>query len=412
MSHTVGNQLVVEEEFHSEVGASSAHRWRPCSGSRNLIRKLSEQGLIKAGSSRAAAEGSAAHLVLQSCLEDGDDAVSLKDTEITVSDWTFVVDDEMVAGVQECLDWVRNRIARAKADGFTVKLYIERGLSSLTDEDVFGKSDVGIHIIGDRLIIVDFKYGRGISVEPDSDQNYYYGYLAVENYLETPDAVKVVELWIAQPRIPHPNGTIRRHITDAKALTTEWFDGFLPDIEKTRDPHAPLMIGEHCRFCPAKSNCPALKSEVFEFSTTIDPSHMSDHELGEALTKLKVLEKVAEVYKSEALRRARLGDKVTGHKLVRKKGFRVWKDNQPVKDSETGEMVPTTLEEAMDLTFGLECWTEPERKSPAQVEKMEGGNGFASMWAYSPDQGLTLAADSDKRMEVRSNVERFYGKAT
>ena len=120
---------------------------------------------------------------------------------------------------------------------------------------------------------------------------------------------------------------------------------------------------------------------------------------------------MADVYKMEALRRVRLGDKVTGHKLVRKKGFRVWKDNQPVKDAETGEMVSTTLEEAMDHTFGLECWTEPERKSPAQVEKLDGGNGFAAMWAYSPDQGLTLAADSDKRMEVRSNVERFYGKA-
>lgn len=410
MSHTTGNQIVVEEEFHSEVGASSSTRWRTCKGSRNLIAKLAKEGKINKSSSRAAAEGTAAHLVLQTCLEDGSDSSDMAGFEITVGEWTFVVDDEMVNGVQECLDWVRNRISRAKAEGFEVQLYIEKGLTSITDDDVYGKPDIIIHIVNDRLIVVDFKYGRGISVEPDSDQNYYYSYLSVENYLETPDSVKVVECWIAQPRIPHPNGTIRRHITNATELTAWWFDGVLPDIQATRDPNAPLEIGEHCRFCPAKSACPALKSEVFEFSTTIDPDHMSDDELGLALTKLKALKTVTEVYEREALRRAKLGVKISGWKMVRKKGNRVWKEQQPIREGD-GEMVPTTLEEAMDRAFGLECWTEPERKSPAQVEKMDGGNDFASLWAYSPNLGLTLAAESDKRMEVRPNVERFYNQA-
>lgn len=410
MSVTADNRLIVEEEFHSEVGASSASRWRNCHGSLNLTKKLKEQGLIKPSTSRAAAEGTAAHIVLQTCLEDGDDAVSLKDTEITVGDWAFVVDDEMTDGVQETLDWVRARISRAKKEGFDVNLYVEKPLTSFTDEDVYSKPDVIIHIVEDRLIVLDFKYGRGISVEPDSDQNYYYGYLAVENYLETPNSVKVVESWIAQPRIPHPNGTIRRHITNAKELTDWWFDQLLPDIEKTRDPNAVLVIGEHCRFCPAKSHCPALKDEVFEFSTTIDPSHMSDNELGEALTKLKALAKVMEVYQAEAMRRARGGDKIPGWKLVRKKGNRVWKEKQPIKDPETGEMVETRLEDAMDLAFGLDCWTEAERKSPAQIEKLAEGNNFASLWAYSPDLGVTIASQSDKRTEVRPNVERFYKK--
>ena len=61
-----------EDKIWSEVGASSAHRWRPCSGSRNLIKKLAKEGLIKGGSSRAAAEGSAAHLVLETYLNDSE----------------------------------------------------------------------------------------------------------------------------------------------------------------------------------------------------------------------------------------------------------------------------------------------------------------------------------------------------
>ena len=261
-SATVENRVVIEEGRHSNKGASSAHRWRNCYGSINLIEKLLKEGKIKSRTSRAAAEGSAAHLVLASCLEDGSDAIDMKDMEIEVSDWIFIVDDEMIEGVQDLLDWVRNRISRAKDEGFEVELHIERGLESITDDDAYGTSDVIIHIIGDRMIIVDFKYGRGVTVEPDSDQNYYYGYLGVENYLKSPDDVKVVESWIAQPRIPHPNGTIRRHITNARELTDWWFNSLLPDMEATRKPDAPLTIGEHCRFCPAKGHCPALKSEV------------------------------------------------------------------------------------------------------------------------------------------------------
>lgn len=407
MSDTVADRIIIEEGRHSKRGASSANRWRNCPGSINLTEKLLAEGSIKILTNRAAAEGTAAHLVLSTCLEDGSDAQEMKDTIIEVADWSFVVDDEMVEGVQESLDWIRNRVSRAKKEGFEVHLYVERGLESLTDEDAFGTPDTIIHIVGDRLIVVDFKYGRGVSVEPHSDQNGYYGYLAVENYLNSPDDVKVVESWIHQPRIPHPDGTIRRHITNAKELTDWWFNEVLPDIEATRDPDAELVIGEHCRFCANKSHCPALKSEVFEFPMGIEPSHMTDDELGQALTKIKAIETLKETFEREALRRARAGDRIPGWKLVRKKANRTWKEKQPVRNPDNpDEMVETTIEDAARAAFGMEAYSDPKLKSPAQIEKLDGGNDFASHWAYSPDQGLTLAAESDKRMEVRPNIER------
>lgn len=407
-SAALPNKVVVEESRHSKLGASAAHRWLNCAGSISLTDKLYSEGLIKSYTNRAAAEGTAAHLVFASCMEDGDDAVSMKDMEIEVADWIFIVDDEMVAGVQEALDWVRARISKAKADGFEVHVYVERGMESFTDEDAFGTGDVIIHIVNDRLIVGDLKYGRGITVEPDSDQNYYYSYLGLENYVEDPTTIKVIESWIFQPRIPHPNGTIRKHITNVKEVTDWWFNRVLPGMEDTRKQDAELVIGEHCRFCPAKGHCPALKNEVFEFPTGIDPAHLTDDELGAILEKLKALATVKETFEREALRRARRGDKIPGFKLVKKKANRTWKEKQAIKDGE-GAMVETTLEEAMDKAFGLDCWTDPSRKSPAQIEKLAGGNDFASLWAYSPDLGLTLAAESDKRLEVRPNVERLYG---
>ena len=192
-------------------------------------------------------------------------------------------------------------------------------------------------------------------------------------------------------------------------VTDWWFNRSLPGMARTREKDAELVIGEHCRFCPAKGHCPALKNEVFEFPVGIDPTHLDDAELGAILDKLKALETVKSTFEAEALRRARRGDKVPGYKLVKKKANRTWKEKQPIKDADSGEMVQVTLEEAMDRAFGLECWSEPKRLSPAQIEKLDGGNSFAALWAYSPDLGLTLAAESDKRLEVRPNVERMYG---
>lgn len=413
MSSTVGNRITVEPGKHSLRGASSASRWLACAGSINLTEKLVEQKLIHGGSSRPAAEGTAAHLVLSTCLEDGSDAHEMADIEIEVEDWIFIVDDEMIAGVQETLDWVRARVAQAEKDGFEVKLYIEKGLTSFMDEDVWGTADIIIHIIGDRLIVVDFKYGRGVSVEPTSDQNAYYGYLGIENYLDDSVSVEVVESWIAQPRIPHPEGTIRKHDTTVKELTDWWMAVVIPGIEATRKLDAHLVIGEHCRFCPNKGHCPALKTEIFEFPMGISSTHMDDEELGSALDKLKAILGLQSTFEAEALRRARKGSKIPGFKLVRMKSNRMFKDTmaEPSLDN-ADEMVEVAFEVAATAEFGLDAYSTPKLLSPAQMQKLDGGESFVAKWAYKPDKGLTLAAESDKRVEVRPNIEQVRGRVS
>ena len=411
LSTTSHNRIVVEPGKHSSRGASSAERWLNCPGSINLTEELARKGLINSGSSRPAAEGTAAHLVLSTCLEDGSDAYEMADMEIQVEDWVFVVDKEMIDAVQMTLDWVRNRIAKAKAAGFEVKVYIEKGMSSFTDPDAYGTGDVMIHIILDRLIVVDFKYGRGVVVEPTSVQNGYYGYLGIENYVDDPASIKVVESWIAQPRIPHPDGTIRRHVTNCEELTDWWLGTVVPGIEATRDPGAPLVIGEHCKWCPNKGNCPALKQETFEFPMGIEATHLDNMELGEVLAKLEAILVLQPVMEAEALRRARTGDRIPGRKLVRKKSNRQYKEVMALPDPDDADnTVETSLDDAITQQFGLDAYAEPKMRSPNQFEDLEGGSEFTAKWAYVPDAGLTLAKNSDKRVEVRPNIERVRGR--
>ncbi len=407
----LSNRIVVEPGKHSSRGASSASRWLACPGSIPLTERLTAQGMINiGGSNRAAAEGTAAHLVLSTCLEDGTDAHEMADMEIEVDGLVFIVDQEMIDGVQECIDWVRARMSEAVAEGFLPELLIEKSMTSLFDEDVYGTADIIIIIPGDRIIVVDFKYGRGVTVEPDSDQNAYYIYLTIENYLGPHPDDFIVESWIAQPRIPHPEGTIRSYDTTAKAIEDWWMNTVLPGIEATRDETSPLMMGDHCKWCPNKAHCPALQGGVLEFSIEAAPSAMTDVELGAMLDKLDAIKAFQPVLEAEALRRARQGDKVPGRKLVRKKSNRIYRDEMALPNDLDGTVV-VTLADAITEIFGLEAYSEPKLKTPAQLEKMPGGKEFAKDWSYKPDAGLTLAAESDKRVEVRPNIERLRGPA-
>lgn len=377
----MGEVITVGEVLHSALGASSAHRWMKCPGSIRLTKQLGDRGR-KAG--RAAREGTAAHRVAEHCLDKGIDVWELADVEIKVDGDKFPVDQEMIEGVQLYLDAVRDKLEKFPG----AQLFVEESMASILHDDAFGTSDSAILVPGDRLIIFDLKYGRGVSVEPDSVQNKYYGYLGVENI---DDSVKVVELYIVQPRMPHPKGPVRRHVTNPKELT-DWFtDEVLPAMLATDDPESGLEVGTHCRFCPARDACPALKGEVFNFNPDLDPEYLTSEEVGQLLERGDAIRRYLESLEFIALQRALGGDRIYGRKLVRKKANRVLKDGASDKAREK---------------WGDEALTEPKVKSPAQLEKLEGGKDWVAANAYTPDAGLTLAPISDKRSEIRPLRDR------
>ena len=336
----------------------------------------------------------------------------MRGVEIVVADWTFPVDDEMISGVQECIDFVRNRVARAKADGFEVEVYIEKSFGSFMDPDAWGTADILIHIIGDRLIVIDFKYGAGLTVEPTSLQNRYYGYLALENVVDDPSKIKVIESWIAQPRIPHTEGTIRRHITNGQELTEWWVDVVIPGIEATRDPHAHLVIGSWCRWCPNADHCPALKKEAFEIPLGIDGSHLDDNELGELINKIDALEGMKPGLEAEALRRARDGAKIPHRKLVRKQAKRQFRTEMALPHpTNPDERIVVKYDDEVVEKFGADAYQEAKLRTPPMLESsVEGGKEFVSKWAFTPDEGTTLAKSSDRRSEVLPNIQQLRGR--
>lgn len=403
-------RVFIDEVLHSIRGASSAYRWRPCKGSLNLIERMQRDGKKLRTSGEAAAEGTVAHTVYATAMEDGSDGHEFMDMAFATGGWEFIVDDEMADGVQVMLDFVRSCVA---ADEHA-EVHIEKGLQSITDNDAYGTSDFTVVLPTlKKIIIVDLKYGAGIVCEPDSDQTKYYGYLGIENFLPDHKGWEV-ELFIVQPRIPHPGGVIRQYNITAEDLVAWWFDELLPDMQDTRDPNALLVIGEHCQFCPAKLSCPALKHDTMEMVVDADPCHMTTEEINIVMLKRSAVEKFMESVAGEAYRRALDGEHITGFKVVKKMSKRINKESIVVLDAEgqvseddEGNPVTIKFEDAAIKEFGDKAYGEPKLQSIAQLEKLEDGKVFASKWGYMPDNGTTLAPNSDKRAAIQRPMDRF-----
>jgi hypothetical protein len=398
-----GGVVLIPEVPHSKRGASGAHIWSNCKGQVNLVEKLGRKNKLSKGSNIAAAEGTVAHIVGSTALDEGSDAYDFLDMEFKCDEWSFVIDKEKAEGIQVYLDYVRGIMERYP----DAMMFVEHKMSSVFDPDAWGTSDCIILIPSIRTIyIIDLKFGKGITVEPDSIQNKYYGALALEEF--GTDFEKVI-LCISQPRIPHPLGLNREITISADRLMTWWTDVLLRDMEESRDPNAFLRVGNHCTFCRAKNNCPALKKESFSYTTDIDPSHFSNEEIGELLAKGPAVKAMIESLKKEAYYRKMAGQHIPGQKLVYGQSKRIFKDNMTFKD-EQGENYTISIEKAVKDTFGDAGYVPAKMLTAPALEKIDHpeAKNFVAQWAYKPQTDLTIAPISDKRVEVIREMDEYH----
>lgn len=412
--------LMLEEEeggtAHSSRGPSSAHRWINCNGSINLIQKLGDKA---AKSGILADEGSAAHQLLAHCLLNREMAWEHEGEVINYNGHDFPVDKAMVDGVQMAIDWVAHKMEQF-ADKHPILIVEQRVGDPANNEDAWGTTDIGIIIPRERIIVADFKYGKGVVVEPDDEQTRsygHYGFTTFETFNDLAqhggafdltqwapgDAVfedpnTLCELYILQPRIPHPNtklhpeGLIRRHVTNRSELARWAYGEMLPAMAESQKPDAPLAVGDWCGWCPARDYCPALRRGADEIEIGIEPIALDNEALGALLVKAKAIVKYLNGLEAEAFKRVMAGQKVPGKKLVHKIGNRIWKEG---------------AEAALFAKLGQDIYTKPELKGPPGIEELRGGKALATRWAMKPQTGLTIADVSDKRSEVTSHMDEF-----
>lgn len=384
---------------HSPVGASGFDRWSRCPGSIPLIRELgvvSDDDGQPSGSTEFAREGTAAHELAGWCLQEDREPWEIFGEPIQVEGHDILVDEEMVEGVQEYVNYCRD-LAAKRGKGATV--WVEEAFHRPEwHPDFFGTSDYGVIARATGEVdIVDFKYGKGIYVEPEwNGQLLYYAAGALKTHGLMDQVAWRIHLHIVQPRADRGEGITRTWTISSNDLRVWVHNTLLPAMRATDDPEAPLEPGEHCRWCPVKERCPALREAHAEAQQIVDKhgdgrrllEKLTAEELADVRQKAKGLRQFLKAVDEETYQRLLAGKQVPGEKLVRKSSPRVWH--------------PDTLQKRIEL-FGKRAVYEVRERSPAQLETQLKPEQKAELkkLCFAPDVGLTVAPASDKRGEVQ-----------
>ncbi len=317
------------EREHDVWSPSSAARFFACPGALALCEHLA----IPDTSSFAADWGTANHQLIDKCMRQGKEPKDFLGTVEKTKTRSFVIDKEQVECAEEFVDYCRERIAAYKAEtGEDPGVMIEEKVSLEKLGLPYsgkGTADVAMYFPKWGLIeMVDQKTGMGVVVEVQGNKqlrNYGMGvYLAInEAFLPEDRTTLRFRQTVVQPRVGHPDGRIR-----SETITWAEMQSWLTELDlamqdaKTAEvdladtmragPHEDeafaqwadryLSAGDHCLFCAAKLNCPAIRKqglalagETFEDLTAgrptapPDPGAMTPADLAYVLDRADVL---------------------------------------------------------------------------------------------------------------------------
>lgn len=221
---------------HSRFGASAAHRWMRCPASVQACMGLPNP------SSPAAEEGTMLHEVAANTLYG--------------LSHDYLLTDEQ----QDVVDAYVNFVKAQTGNG---ELYIETRFKLSYHSEFWGTADAVI-VRGDDMHVIDLKAGRGVAVEADyhGKVNPQLGFYALGacSYLKRYDW-NTIKISIVQPRF---GGIKTRVVTHLELMDLASDMVHAAELAESEKP--PFEAGSHCKFCLARSTCPALREMVYELA--------------------------------------------------------------------------------------------------------------------------------------------------
>jgi hypothetical protein len=356
--------------LHSSiVGGSSASRVVNCPGSVALVQKMPPKP-----SSVHADRGTLLHDAMALMLEEKIDSpigMTYNGQEITPE-----LAAEKLTVAWELLD----QVDPDKTMEFMVETSVNFGDFL---PGVFGSADL-LGRIGDRAIVLDWKFGDGVMVDAEENmQGMFYAAAA----MRTPEAqwvfdgVTEVEIVIVQPPM------IRRWVTTVERIKA-FEQQLVAAVKRSKFADAPIVTGKHCRWCAAKPICPqmtgAVDRAVRQSMQEIDAPTLADY-----LEKADLLEGWIADLRKLAFDMLEQDVKVPGYKLVAKRGSRQWADEEAA-----ASVLRSHLSDDDVYTKKL--------VSPAQAEKLlkKAKQELPAELVVSVSSGSTLAPESDPRPAI------------
>jgi hypothetical protein len=369
---------------HNRFSPSGAERWMACPGSLSLpVPDGADE------SSPYAAEGTAAHELCQTCYMHGGDPHEFIGDTIE----GFEVTEEMIHAVELYLTVINDRMK--SMPGKWVQIGLEHRIVDEEWPDFGGTIDCLIET-DEALAIVDFKYGQGIAVEATNNaQLMCYALLASRSRWNRGLGTKgPILLTIVQPRAHHQDGPVRTWECSPGDLTE--FESRVGRIIEAQP--VEFLAGDHCRWCPAKVNCPELHRYTLEMAQAeFRVDEMDAERATEILELRKALTGYLKAVEDWVHGQLDQGQEIPGYKLVEVLGNRRYNLDEE-------EIVRL----CRNRKFGKKQIYEQRLLSPAQLEKVV-GKELVSTMTHRPPKGTTVVPDTDKRPAVErlSATEEF-----
>lgn len=354
------------------VGGSTAKRVINCPGSVVLVQKMPPQG-----SSKYADEGTLLHDTIADVLHDlkkPEDFLGRKHADQVLTQ--ELIDEKLHVALQ-LLDQVDPN------QEMVYEVESRVGFGDLLP-GVFGSTDL-IGRIGNKAIVLDWKFGDGVVVDVEENpQLMFYAAAAMRT-----DATKwafegatEIECIIVQPP------AIRRWTTTPERIA-KFEQQLVAAVKTALKPNAPLATGDHCRWCSAKPICPQMNGAI-ERETQRVVSLLTPEELGACLQRAEELETYINDLRALAFKTLENNGTVPGYKLVAKRATRQWKNETNAQIAIEALGVP---EHEMLAT---------ELLSPSQMEKVLKKRKLAlpDDLVVAVSSGSTLVPESDPRPAV------------
>lgn len=386
---------------HARLPPSASERWIACPGSIALSDGLPNESSVYAW------EGTCAHTLGEQCLRNGfnadrflgwyadDQGIRPKSPPGKAG---VEITEEMAEAVQLYLDTCRAEVKPGDEWAVEERVYL--------NDEIYGTADFYRYRAETKhLLVADYKHGRGVSVEvQDNTQALIYAVGALNKLNNR--GVAAIEVVIVQPR----NGGVKR-ATYTPVELLEWWAGIEQAAQRTKLPDAPLVPGDHCRFCPAAGICTALRQRSFEIAqmdfsdtgeiVTTNPESYSPDELGKLLGQIDLVEVWLNRVREFAHHEATRGRCPPGWKLVQSRPVRKWKSEDEAK--------PALIEYGLDE----KDLYDSKFKSPAGIEKVIGKKnaGDIAHLVEKVSSKTVLAPLDDPREPYWPSAETEFGPA-
>lgn len=269
---------------HAFLSPSGAAAWMRCN-----VKPYRERDFPDT-TNDSADEGTAAHYLLEQCLEQNVNADHFNGLRIKVENGktefhtggAYPVGPDMTREIQKVLD-----LARSDADGATIYAEQQLPIEQFTGEQgATGTCDMVI-VKGKTLLIRDLKFGRGVQVFAEgNEQLLLYGGAALDEF-DVMGEIETLVLCIDQPRLNHFDKW-ELSVADARCLL-ESIRATADLILTTEADTLEATPGDkQCRFCKASATC----AERTAFTTELIVGEFVDLDKGFVKVEMPQAEKL------------------------------------------------------------------------------------------------------------------------